>query len=136
VKYVVALVLLLIVCGRAHANDAEHCPILPADSALQWTYLQGPDFSICYAHRAKSDVKMFGFYLGCCPDFYPAQLTALEPGVVSGRDVTWYSAEAQARVGPFSRQTVISLESRYRYVAHVWIIADTQKGTRRCALHA
>jgi hypothetical protein len=119
--------LLLVYQPKAHAGAAESCPVLPSNATVQWTYVLGPDFYVCYVTRPHSESKLFGVYLGCCPDFHEKTLKRIGPGNVAGIAVTWFEPDPDAKVGPFSRQTVIALPSRYRYMAHVWIIADTQE---------
>src|SRR5690606_24691961 len=47
-KLLVALVLLL-QASASYSQPAEHCPVLPPDSGMTWSYQQGPDFGVCYA---------------------------------------------------------------------------------------
>jgi hypothetical protein len=123
---IVLLVAVMLVHAIARADAAEHCPVLPSDVKVQWTYVRGPDFDICYVKRPNSDVQLFGVYLGNFPGFHTESAKKIGLGNIGGRDVTWFAPPADANVGPFSRQTVLSLGTKYPSMTHVWILADTQ----------
>src|SRR3546814_16129771 len=39
-----AVLVLLLQASASYSQPAEHCPVLPADSGMTWSYKQGPDF--------------------------------------------------------------------------------------------
>lgn len=106
---------------------SDKCPVLPADSGLAWIYQQGPDFGVCYATIAGSDSNAFGIYLGNHPNFDPGQAVPLGKGKVAGRDVIWYQQEKSDDSSVLARQTLIVLDKKWDYVAHIWVNAETQQ---------
>jgi hypothetical protein len=109
----------------AQADDLAvvSCPVLPADSGLTWTYQGGDDFGVCYAAAAAADTTAIGIYFGNAPTFDPARATPVSPGNVGGRHVVWYRRDA-AGGGVLSLQTLVAVNARY--VAHVWVTADSE----------
>lgn len=111
----------------AFARSVEICPALPADSGLEWTYSEGPDFDVCRAHAPASDDLAFGIYLGNHASFHPERATRIGKGKVAGRRVTWYRQEPEDSGSALARQTLLTLDREWGYVAHIWVAADTQQ---------
>jgi hypothetical protein len=121
------LVLLGVLCGMpvARADLAtESCPVLPAGSGLTWTYQGGDDFGICYAAAPGSTSTVIGIYFGNAPTFDPSRATPAGAGNVGGREVVWYRHDSAAAGDALGLQTLVAVSKRY--VAHVWVSADTQ----------
>lgn len=116
---------LLLVAPLSFARSVEVCPTLPADSGLEWTYNDGPDFDVCLAHAPGSDDLAFGVYLGMHPDFHPERSARIGSGKVAGHRVTWYPPDPEDSLPPLSRQTLVKLGRGY--VAHIWIAADSDQ---------
>ena len=118
---------LAVFCGMSVARAdlaADSCPVLPADSGLTWTYEGGEDFGICYAAAAGSKSTVIGIYFGNAPTFDPSRATPAGPGNVGGREVVWYRHDSAAVGDALGLQTLIPVSKRY--VAHVWVTADSQ----------
>ena len=114
-------------CGMSTAFAdlaGDSCPLLPADSGLSWTYQGGDDFGVCYAAAAGSAVTVIGIYFGNAPTFDPSRATAVSAGNVGGRDVMWYRHESPVAGDQLGLQTLVYVSRRY--VAHVWVAADSQ----------
>lgn len=121
------LMALLLATPAATAAGVDSCPTLPADSGLQWTYQDGPDFGVCYASPVGTDESVFGIYLGNFPSFHPERSMRVGKGKVAGRSVEWYRQEESAERSPFARQTLVTLDRKRGNVAHVWVMANNQE---------
>jgi hypothetical protein len=126
-KPVWLLSLLLLAAPHALARSVEVCPTLPSGSGLEWTYSEGPDFDVCRASTPGSETMVFGIYLGNHPSFHPARSNRAGKGKVAGRRVTWYRQEPGDSDSAFSRQTLLTIDRRWGYVAHIWVVADTEQ---------
>ncbi len=121
------LALLGLCCGMSTAQAdlaGDSCPVLPADSGLTWTYQGGDDFGVCYAAAAGSNATVIGVYFGNAPTFDPARATAVSKGKVGGREVVWYRHDSAAGGDELGLQTLVYVSRRY--VAHVWVTADSE----------
>ena len=118
---------LFFAASQAFARSAEVCPALPAGSGLEWTYSEGPDFDVCRAHVPGSDEPVFGIYLGNHPSFHPERATRIGKGKVATRRVTWYRQDPGDSGSALSRQTLLTLDRKWGYVAHIWVAADTEQ---------
>ena len=119
------VLLALCAAGAAHADlAADSCPVLPPHSGLTWTYQGGDDFGVCYATAPGSTATVIGVYFGNAPAFDPARATAVGPGNVGGREIVWYRHDSAAGGDAFGLQTLVAVNARY--VAHVWVTADSQ----------
>ena len=118
------LVLLLLLAGSAQAQSGEICPVLPSGTGLEWKYLQGPDFDVCYALDAQSKQEVFGLYLGYHPSFHPSHEHRAERGYVGKHKVTWYKQGTEGASSAYARETSIPI-GEHGYQAHVWINAST-----------
>src|SRR3546814_11239245 len=85
-----AVLVLLLQASASYSQPAEHCPVLPADSGMTWSYKQGPDFGVCYAVDSSTGKDAFGIYLGYAPKFDPSHGNAIGAGHLGGRKVQWY----------------------------------------------
>ena len=119
--------LVLFAATQASARSVEVCPILPEGAGLEWTYHQGPDFDVCYAHVPGSDDLAFGIYLGNAPSFHPERATRIGKGKVAGRRVAWHRQDESGSSSPLSRQALLTLDRKWGYVAHIWVAADTDQ---------
>ncbi len=126
-KQLCLLSFLYLAMPLAYARSVEVCPKLPADSGLEWTYSEGPDFDVCRASAPGSEDLAFGIYLGSAPSFHPERATRIGRGKVAGRRVTWHRTDPSDSGSTFSRQTLLTLSRKWGYVAHVWVGADTQQ---------
>ena len=126
-KHLWLLSLLFLVSPQAFARSVEVCPALPAGSGLGWTYSEGPDFDVCRASAPGSESLAFGIYLGNHPSFHPELSDRIGKGKVAGRRVTWYRQEPGDSDSAFSRQTLLTLDRKWGYVAHIWVAADTEQ---------
>lgn len=126
-KYYFVLASLMLLAPSVHARGIEVCPVLPANSGLEWEYHEGPDFDVCYAGKPSSDVSVFGIYLGNHPSFKPKEGVRVGKGNVAGKKVVWYLQDTEDSSSAFARQTLIVLNRKYGYVAHVWLDADTDQ---------
>ena len=124
-KHFWLLSLLFLAVPQAFARSVEVCPTLPANSGLEWTYSEGPDFDVCRASAPGSKDLVFGIYLGNHPSFHPERSSRIGKGKIAGRRVAWYRQESSDSNSAFSRQTVLTLHRKWGYVAHVWVAADT-----------
>jgi hypothetical protein len=107
------------------ADDAiDTCPMLPAGSGLTWHFARGADFAVCYATYAGSAATVIGVYLGNAPEFDPALATAVRSGSIGGHQVTWFRRDSASGNAPMAVQTVVVVNRRY--MAHVWVNADTE----------
>jgi hypothetical protein len=98
--------------------------MLPAGSGLTWRFARGADFGVCYATYAGSAATVIGVYLGNTPEFDPALATAVRSGSIGGREVTWFRRDSASGRAPLAVQTVVVVNRRY--MAHVWVNADTE----------
>lgn len=114
----------------AHARSVEVCPELPAGSSIEWTYNEGPDFDVCYAHPSGSDEMMFGVYLGNHPSFRPKRSSRIGKGKVAGHRIVWYRPEPSNSPASLYRQTLLTLDPEAGYVAHLWVVAETEQEMR------
>jgi len=121
------LSLLFFAVPHASARSVEVCPALPADSGLEWTYSEGPDFDVCRASAPGSESLAFGVYVGNHPSFHPKRSNRIGKGKIAGRRVTWYRQEPGDSDSAFFRQTVLTLDRKWGYVAHIWVAADTEQ---------
>jgi hypothetical protein len=126
-KHLWLLGLLFLATPQAFARSVEVCPTLPSDSGLEWTYHEGPDFDVCRAFPPGSEDLAFGIYLGNHPSFHPERSNRIEKGKVAGRRVTWYRQEQNDSNSAFSCQTLLTLDRKWDYVAHIWVAADTEQ---------
>ena len=126
-KHFWLLSLLFLVTPPTFARSVEVCPTLPSDSGLEWTYSEGPDFDVCRASAPGSDDSAFGIYLGNHPSFHPERSNRIGKGKVAGRRVTWYHQEPGDSHTALSRQTLLTLDRKWNYVAHIWVAADTEQ---------
>lgn len=125
-KHAWLLSLTLLMTTHAFARSAEDCPALPPDSGLEWHYSEGPDFDVCRASRPGSEELAFGIYLGNHPTFRPEHSKPIGKGKVAGRPVTWYHQEQDDSASALSRHTLLTLDRRYGYVAHLWVTAENE----------
>lgn len=121
------LSMIIFASPEAFARSVDVCPTLPPDSGLEWTYSKGLDFDVCRASAPGSDDLAFGIYLGNHPSFHPERATRIGKGKIAGRDVTWYQQEPNDARSAFSRQTLLTLNRKEGYVAHIWVSADTKQ---------
>ncbi|MGY1411252.1 MULTISPECIES: hypothetical protein [unclassified Luteimonas] len=126
-KHFWLLSLLFLAAPQALARSIEVCPTLPSDSGLEWTYSEGPDFDVCRASVIGSEDQAFGIYLGNHPSFHPERAERIGKGKVAGRRVTWYRQDPGDSNSAFSRQTLLTLDRKWGYVAHIWVTADTEQ---------
>jgi len=126
-KVFLTLSALLLAAPQAATRSVEVCPTLPADSNAQWTYSEGPDFDVCYAHEPSSDEIVFGIYLGNHPSFHPKRADRIGKGRVGGIRVVWYKRDPDDTNAAFSRQTLLTLGPEMGYMAHLWVAADTEQ---------
>ena len=124
-KLIAALAFLL-QASTGSPQPADHCPTLPADSAMTWTYQQGPDFGVCYAVDSVTKKDAFGVYLGFAPSFNPESAKAIGRGNVGGHKVKWYARDPSSDPSEFSRETLVKLD-RQGNVAHVWVAAKSEQ---------
>lgn len=118
---VVALLLASAGAAATVRTADEACPRLPPDSALAWTYEQGPDFDVCRAHPRGAEGEVFGVYLGRHPSSHPKASDRIELGLVDGRHVMWYRGADRAH--PLDRETVFTVGPPGHRV-HIWVHAD------------
>ena len=131
-KLLVALALLL-QASATYSQPDEHCPMLPADSGITWSYQQGPDFGVCYAVDSSTEKDAFGIYLGYSPKFDPSQGKVIGDGSVGGRKVKWYERSSfyiHSDPTEFSQETVIKLDRDCSF-AHVWVVAASPQQLTR-----
>jgi hypothetical protein len=121
------LSLLFLYAPQVSARSVEVCPSLPANSGLEWTYSEGPDFDVCRASIRGSESLAFGIYLGNHPSFHPDRSDHIGNGKVASRRVSWYRQEPNDSDSAFSRQTLLTLDRKLGYVAHIWVTADTEQ---------
>lgn len=116
------LAFLLLASPAVHAQEAQGCPQLPADSNLAWQHQQinGADF--CRALDADGS-EALGMYISAEPTFEPDGDNSEEQGVVGGYEVQWYRAELATKPGFEARETLIKLDNGR--VAHVWLQAPS-----------
>ena len=119
--------LLFLVAPQVAARSVDVCPILPAGSGLEWTYSEGPDFDVCRASAPGSNDQAFAIYLGNHPSFHPERAAGIGKGKVAGRRVTWYRQEPSDSGSTFSRQTILPLDPKWGYVAHIWVAASNEQ---------
>jgi hypothetical protein len=82
---------------------------------------------VCRAHAPDSDDLAFGIYLGNHPSFDQERAERLDKGKVGGFCVTWYRHGQRLSGSSLARQTLLTLDRRWGYVAHIWVAADTQE---------
>jgi hypothetical protein len=92
-----------------------------------WAYSEGPDFDVCRAHATGSEKLAFGIYLGNHPSFSPERSKRIGKGRIAGKRVTWYRQEPGDSDSVYSRQTLLTLDHEWAFVAHIWVAADTQQ---------
>jgi hypothetical protein len=118
---------LFLTAPQVFARSAEVCPTLPSSSGLEWAYSEGPDFDVCRAHALGSDESAFGIYLGNHPSFHPERATRIGKGKVAGHRIIWYRQDPGDSSSALSRQTLLTLDRKWGYVAHIWVAADTEE---------
>ncbi|MCR6496757.1 hypothetical protein LJB71_11420 [Thermomonas sp. S9] len=121
------LSLFFLATSQVSARSVEVCPALPPESGLEWTYSEGPDFDVCRASALGSEDLAFGIYLGNHPSFHPERTSRIGKGTVAGRRVAWYRQDPGDSGSAFSRQTLLTLDRKWGYVAHIWVAADTEQ---------
>lgn len=119
--------LLFLAAPQVAARSADVCPTLPVDSGLEWTYSEGADFDVCRASATGSEEQLFGIYLGNQPSFQPERAERIGNGKVAGQGVIWYRQDLEGGNSAFSRQTLLTLDCKWGYVAHIWVSADTEQ---------
>ncbi len=124
------LSLLFLSAPQVSAQSVEVCPSLPANSGLEWTYSEGPDFDVCRAYVRGSESLAFGIYLGNHPSFHPGRSDHIGNGKVASRRVTWYRQGPNDSDSAFFRHTLLTLDGKTGYVAHIWVAADTEQQLR------
>ena len=117
----------LLALSNAGAGSVDSCPKLPADSGLEWTYHEGPDFDVCYASLVGTKTSAFGIYLGNHASFSPKRSALVGKGKVAGQRVKWYRQGAADGDAPLARETLLTLNKERGYVAHIWVAADTEQ---------
>ncbi|MFZ2236925.1 MAG: hypothetical protein WAV67_11185 [Dokdonella sp.] len=100
---------------------------MPPNSGLEWSYHEGPDFDVCYASFVGGGARAFGVYLGNFPSFSPEHATVVGNGKIAGRKVKWYRQETADDSSSLARQTLLTLDEKSGYVAHIWVTADTEQ---------
>jgi len=126
-KHLWLLAILSLAFPNAFARSVEVCPALPSNSGLVWNYSEGPDFDVCRASAPGSESQVFGIYLGNHPSFDPERSIRIGKGKVAGRRVIWYRQESTDTNAALSRQTLLTLDRKWGYVAHIWVSADTDQ---------
>lgn len=121
-KQYLVLAALVSFSSAAYARGVEVCPTLPADSGLEWMHQEGPDFDLCYANPVGSEDSAFGIYLGNHPSFKAKDGQRIEGGKVAGKSVDWYQLDG--RDASDGRQTIVVIDKKTGYVAHIWLSAD------------
>ena len=117
-------VLALGVAAAAHAQPANACPQLPADSGLSWQQRGNDAFLICSAVTSDG-TEAFGLSLSTDSAFQPRRGNREERGVVAGQDIRWYRAEVGAQPDMLVRETLVELD-RDR-VAHIWVRTQSEE---------
>lgn len=133
--------LLAMVLASAPAAGADPCPILAADSGLEWTHQEGPDFDLCYAHAPGDEGHSpFGLYIGYYPQFRGRTDMAGEKGEVAGHEVEWFPRTGKDGDFAYGQETLLELPQRdgQPLRVHVWTHAQTPEERRaaRAALAA
>lgn len=126
-KHLVVFAAAMAFSASAAARSIEVCPELPGYSNLAWSYQEGPDFDVCYAREPGSEATAFGAYLGNHPSFHSDGAVRSGKGRVAGRRVAWYHLDATEGEQPWGRQTLLMLDRKNGYVAHIWVMADTEQ---------
>ena len=126
-KHLWLLSILLLATPHAFAHSVEICPAFPPGSELEWSYSEGPDFDVCRASAPGSESLAFGIYLGNHPSFRPERSNRIGKGKVAGRRITWYRQDPGDSDSALSRQTLMTLDRKWGYVAHIWVVADTEQ---------
>ncbi|MGR4877828.1 hypothetical protein [Pseudoxanthomonas sp. LARHCG66] len=126
-KHYLALLVSISIAPATYARGVEVCPTLPVNAGLEWTYHEGPDFDVCYAAKPGSEANAFGVYLGNHPSFKPKDAVRIGKGRVANKKVIWYQQDPEDSSSAFGQQTLIVLDKKYGYVAHVWVAADTNQ---------
>ncbi|PZQ17328.1 MAG: hypothetical protein DI564_05820 [Rhodanobacter denitrificans] len=126
-KFLSAIVVAMLAVPPALARSVDVCPTLPADTHVEWIYNEGPDFDVCYAHPTDSDETIFGVYLGNHPSFHPKRTNRIGRGKVGGLRMVWYRRSSSDSPAAFDRETLLILDRETGYVAHLWVIAETEQ---------
>jgi hypothetical protein len=123
-KLLTALAILL-QASAGSSDPASHCPVLPPQSDVTWTYQQGPDFGVCYAVDSATHKDAFGVYLGFAPSFRPDPAKPHTAGVIGGHPVQWYRQDPSSNPSEFSREALVNLDRNS--IAHVWVTASSEQ---------
>jgi hypothetical protein len=117
-------VLALGVAAAAHAQPANACPQLPADSGLIWQQRGNDAFLICSA-LTRTGEEAFGLSLSADSPFQPRRSNREERGTVGGKEIRWYRAEVGTQPDLLVRETLVEL-GRDR-VAHIWVRTHSEE---------
>ncbi len=109
----------------ARAQAPNPCPILPADSGLEWKHRKGPDYDVCYGKKPGAQGDEFGIYMGNAPSFHPKVEDEMGKGQVGGQVVSWYKPALGNDFSKIAQQTLVTLDEKSGAVAHVWVFAGT-----------
>lgn len=115
----------LLLAGGALAQPVGGCPMLPADSGVQWDKLDGPGFTYCKAIRSDDGSQAFAVMIGRDSPFRPRRGNRAEATVIDGREASWYRSEIAADPDAIVRETLVDLGRSH--VAHITLRADSEE---------
>lgn len=117
-----ALVIVLSFTSTVLAQSALQCPLLPADSGLTWTTLDGAKFVFCKAIRATDGKEQFAVTVSEKSPFKPSRGNRREETVIDGHEVYWYTSKIASDPDAQVRETLIEINDDQ--VAHINFRAD------------
>lgn len=113
----------LLAAGAAQAQSNGQCPILPGDSGLSWTAMNGDDFVFCKAIGNGGD-EVFAVMISKDSPFDPRRSDRAEKAVIDGHKMRWYRGEIASAPDAQVRETLIELDDGR--VAHISLRADSE----------
>ena len=127
--FAIVTLALLFLPPIAFGAPSEECPTLSAESGIDWTHQQGPDFEVCFATDSRTHKDLFGIYHGRYPQFSVDDAKVVGSGVLAGKTIKWYRSTSESEDSRFRRQTIVQLTDGM--VLHIWISADTDSGIQK-----
>ncbi len=104
-----ALLGALLCAGAAHAQTANDCPQLPADTAVRWEVQPGPDFVFCRAIDIASGQQAFAVTVGRNATFKPRRNDRVGDSVTIDGTRAWWHAPDNELTGAMVRETLLEL---------------------------
>lgn len=118
----------MLVSAPLHAQQANHCPNLPAASSLQWEEIRNPDLLFCKAVNGDGE-QVFSMMVSSESPFNPKPSQRAEASPINGRNTWWYRTQIASRPDVLAREAVVMLANGR--VAYFNVQADNDAELRQ-----